>query len=168
MPTFYDSVAASSVPPGAQYAAGYVDGIYQSWYALAARVPPLTCLLSIATGPDTRADVLDVESGDAAPSQVPRWVADQSPRPTWRPIVYCQLSSWMAVRQACLGAPEPWYWIASWQTAPPVLVPEAWQTAGCVLWQYSNPGPYDLSLAAPGFPPIAPRRGAVVHRRLYA
>ena len=76
--------------------------------------------------------------------------------------LYVGESNWADLRAAVasLGVPKPPYWVAAYPNTLPVgpVVPQSWIALGCVMWQYADPplsgGHYDLSVTAPGFPPV--------------
>ena len=153
----YDSVTPTDIPASARMVAGYVDGRY-AWSAQAwrrwrgARFVRIAVLASTNDG-----NVLDVERGDATPAQSVGWVLMRR-RAGGDPSVYCNASTWPAVRAAfhAAGVAEPHYWIASWGTGPTGI-------AGAVAHQYADPpasgGHYDLSVVADywgGVDPLAP------------
>lgn len=111
-----DSVSASRVPPTTPVVAGYADGLYE-WSAADWALFPRAIQLTIAVNALHAADILDVENGDATPSDVPGW-CDRFARLGRRaPTVYCNLSSWPAVK-AAVGARRVDYWIATLNGKP--------------------------------------------------
>jgi len=91
----YDSVQNDQFPPGAQAYAAYVDGSVgnQPNYAYIVKTFPKAYHLSIALYASDNADVIDVEAGAAAPSDVPGWYARQKQRGIQRPCVYANAST---------------------------------------------------------------------------
>lgn len=94
------------------------------------------------------AHVLDVETGAALPSDVPRWMSLAAHCRT----VYCTADTWAMVVDACLDAhvPAPMHWLAHWDDVADV-------PAGCVAHQFSDgpPGnPYDLSAVVDFWPTV--------------
>jgi hypothetical protein len=144
----YDSVTPSALPSSSQAVAVYADGNYA---AAPSQVGQRGLVLWIDTnGSDTRADVLDVEPGDATPAQAAMWVAqklDASPNSV--AIVYTMRSDWGAV-QAAVNALPWWmpshtrYWIAD-PTGVPHIVPGSQATQ----WYWGQN--YDISTALPNF-----------------
>ncbi len=131
-----DSVSASAIPADTPVVAGYADGLYAWSPADWARFPNAV-KLSIAVRPATSADILDIETGDALPSDAPGW-CDRFNRPgRRRPTLYCNLSNWPAVK-AAVGARQVDYWVADY-TGSPHNVP------GAVACQYHDFGGYDES-----------------------
>ena len=121
----YDSVTPSALPAG-QPAAVYANGTYA---ASPSQVGGHRALLWIDTnGSDPRANVLDVEPGDATPYGAAQWVhAKLSQQPNTVAVVYTMLSDWQQVK-ANVAALPTWmqshvqYWIAD-PTGYPHIVP---------------------------------------------
>jgi hypothetical protein len=144
----YDSVTPSAIPSFSQAVAVYANGQYA---AQPSQVGQRGLVMWIDTnGSDPRADVLDVEPGDATPSQAATWVAaklDASPNSV--AIVYTMRSEWGAVQ--CAINALPWwmpshtrYWIAD-PTGVPHIVPGSQATQ----WYWGQN--YDISTALPNF-----------------
>ena len=144
----YDSVTPSAIPSVSQAVAVYADGHYA---AAPSQLGQRGLVLWIDTnGSDPHADVLDVEPGDATPSQSATWVAaklDASPNSV--AIVYTMRSDWGAVQSAINAL--PWwmpshtrYWIAD-PTGVPHVVPGSQATQ----WYWGQN--YDISTALPNF-----------------
>jgi hypothetical protein len=144
----YDSVSPSAIPSISQAVAVYANGRFA---AQPSQVGQRGLVLWIDTqGSDTNANVLDVEPGDATPSQAAAWVAqklDASPNSV--AIVYTMRSEWPAV-QADINALPWWmpshtrYWIAD-PTGVPHIVPGSQATQ----WYWGQN--YDISMAMPNF-----------------
>lgn len=147
MTTMYDSTDADNIPSNATLMAGYINGKYQSYYPMVAVHPAPAVVESItvmahASSGWVAADILDIESGDATPSEAPGWaVAMRSLNR--RPTCYCsRLGTWpdTIAAFAKAGVPQPDYWIADY-TNQPHLVP------GSVATQWTdNDNIYDISL----------------------
>ena len=145
--TFYDSVAPTAIPAG-QKVATYADGPYQ---ASSAAVAGRGNVLWIDTnGTNTRANALDVEPGDATPTEAASWVsAKLSASPHTDAIVYTFQAEWGSVQSNIATLPS-WmqshvkYWIAD-PTGTPHIVP------GAAATQWYWGGSYDISMAKPGF-----------------
>lgn len=146
----YDSVNPGHIPSSATMVAGYADGTYANLPALKARFPHAT-IVSIAVRWTTRAQVLDVETGNATPAQAVQWctktMADKSNREL---TVYCSTSAWPGVRAAftAAGVTEPNYWVAHYdgnETVP----------AGAVAKQFlGDYQGYDKSVVADYWPGV--------------
>lgn len=172
MRIMYDAVTAGNVPPDAQMVAGYIDGGYRSYDALVARCPHAVHVAIAVSAATNAGIVLDVETGDATPGQSVGWVLARRAAGV-DPSVYCNFSTWGAVRTAFLvaGVAEPHYWIADWNGAQSVY-------PGSVAHQYAS-GPFgvgggDVDLSAvvdswPGVdgPPTPKRKKHTVEPTLY-
>jgi hypothetical protein len=103
--SMFDSVDVGALPKGAgDWAiAGYVGGRYQTWNDVV-RLYPAHRKRSIAVFASLDADILDVEAGDATPSQAPAWVRRQHARGIARPGVYIQLSNAQELVNVLAGA----------------------------------------------------------------
>lgn len=154
MRTMPDSVTAADIPnpSGVAIVAGYIDGAY-AWSAADWSFFPNAVKVRIAVLPSTNdGHVLDVESGDATPTQAPAWVAMRRAAGV-DPSVYTSASEWPAVRQAfaAAGIAEPHYWIAQWDGVAALL-------DGAVAKQYANPtltgGHFDASSVADFWPGV--------------
>jgi hypothetical protein len=140
MTTLYDSTNASLIPSNVTLMAGYINGRWPSYFAMKARFPSAT-ILSITITIDQLADILDIESGDASPSQAPIWVVRMRAS-NRKPTLYCsRLGTWPATIAALKSAnvAPPDYWIADY-TGQPHLVP------GSVATQWTDfRNLYDIS-----------------------
>lgn len=143
----YDSVTPTSIPAHQQVAT-YANGAYA---ASASSVAGRGHVLWIDTnGSDPKANVLDVEPGDATPAGAAVWVharlgADRSATA----IVYTMLSDWQQVKANVSGLPN-WmqshvrYWIAD-----PTGVPHVVPGSNATQWYWGNN--YDITTANPSF-----------------
>lgn len=131
---------------GAQLRAGYINGLYRS-------VEPGVAVQISVFAPANQGNCLDVESGDATPSQAPGWVRMRRAAGV-DPSVYCSEYTWPAVqasfRQA--GVAPPHYWIANWNGKAEMI-------PGAIAHQYCSPGTgsgghWDLSLVADFWPGV--------------
>jgi hypothetical protein len=119
----YDAVDLTQIPGSAHAVAGYVDGLWPTYQELAARFPHAVHRLSIATSAAHDAHCLDVEQGDATPSQVPAWVTRQHARGLPRPILYASLLNGMAAVRGALERAQISHhhyrlWVADWTDVP--------------------------------------------------
>ncbi len=87
----FDSIDPSQIPSNPPAVAGYVGGSWPDYSRLVARFPKAHHL-SIAVNASEDADCLDVENGDAVPSEAPAWVKRQKARGIERPVVYSSVS----------------------------------------------------------------------------
>jgi hypothetical protein len=99
----YDSITLTEIPDTAQAVAGYVNGRWPTYPQLASKFPHAQ-RLSIAVTAEADADALDIENGDATPSQAPAWVRRQAARGVKFPAVYCSVSQAAAVLRALSDA----------------------------------------------------------------
>jgi hypothetical protein len=143
----YDSVMPASIPAG-QRVATYANGAYaQSAASLSGRGH----VLWIDTnGSDPKADVLDVEPGDATPSGAAQWVkAKLSSQPNSVAIVYTMRSDWQAVKGDVGALParmqaQVRYWIAD-----PTGVAHVVPGSNATQWYWGQN--YDITTANAGF-----------------
>jgi hypothetical protein len=141
MPTLYDSVTAADIPADAQLVAGYINGRF-AWSASDWDRFPNAIKLRISIDPTVPADVLDVELGDAAPSDCPGFIQRAQAAGIAKPIIYCGASVTSAVAYYC-GSLEHRLWTADYTGVPHI-------TPGADLTQYADPtygsgGHYDVS-----------------------
>jgi hypothetical protein len=130
-----DSTRPGLIPPSTPVVAGYVDGSF-AWTPADWDLFATAIRLGIATSPSSAADILDVESGDATPEDVPGWI-DRFHRPgRRRPTVYCSRSAIAAVRAAAAGRAFDW-WAATLDGTTSV--------PGAVAVQFADYGTYDES-----------------------
>ncbi|EST24400.1 hypothetical protein [Streptomyces roseochromogenus] len=149
----YDSVSPGNIPAGATMVAGYADGLYANIPDMKARFPHAT-VVSIAVRWTTRAQVMDVENGDATPAQAVAWCTQTMAATSNHELtVYCDTSTWPAVRAAfkSAGVTEPNYWVAQYDNDPTV-------PAGAIAKQYQgDTNGYDRSVVADYWPGVDPK-----------
>jgi hypothetical protein len=116
----------AGIPANPQAVAGYTGG--GNFDALAARFPHAQHFSIIASQALAAqyypADCLDVERGDALPSQAPGWVQERIKAGAYRPCVYASQATYMPeVVQALAHLERSSYrlWIAHW--GQPAVVP---------------------------------------------
>ena len=150
--TMYDSTDPAEIPPGAQVAALYRNGRFAATPAQARRFPVVLWIDVLGTAPES-CSILDIETGDATPDTVLSWVPARLGSHTGAHCrLYCNLSTWPAVRQAVasitgITADERasiMYWIAN-PTGTPHLVP------GSDATQYLFGLGFDESAFLPGW-----------------
>jgi hypothetical protein len=143
----YDSVTPSSIPAG-QQAAVYSDGSYATSASQVAGHP--NTLWIDTNGSNPQANALDVEPGDATPTQAGTWVAQKlNSTPNQVAIVYTMRSDWPAVQAAVGQLPS---WMQShvrWWIADPTGVQHMVPGANATQWYWGQN--YDISTANPGF-----------------
>lgn len=148
----YDSISPGNIPSGATMVAGYQDGLYANLGAMRARFPHAT-VVSIAVRWTTRAQVLDVETGNATPAQAVTWCTKtMADKPNTQLTIYCNTSLWPQVRAAfkAAGVTEPNYWVAQYDNDPTI-------PAGAVAKQYQgDTHGYDKSVVADYWPGVDP------------
>jgi hypothetical protein len=166
MREMYDSTSPNDIPATAAIVGGYVSPSKFAWPASGwARFPNA---VKVAITPSAAhygvgVHVLDVETGDATPGQVPGWVTN-SRNAGQEPTAYMSSANWTSVIQSCIsaGVAMPQFWVADWDgnaTLPSIVVDGVACTA--VAKQYADPahgsgGHYDLSIAADEWPGVDP------------
>lgn len=144
-----DSVAVSAIPSGTRAVAGYTSGFWPTYSGLV-RAFPRAYHVSIAISVAHHADCLDVEPGDASPSQSGAWVRADIAAGFKRPCVYANLATMPAVKASLAGMARSQYllWDADWTFRPHL-------DAGYDATQWTDHGPqgqnYDESTASYGF-----------------
>lgn len=94
-----DAAIIARTFPNTPYVAGYISGRY-AWSQADWDLFPKANKIRIATNASvTDGDVLDVEQGDALPSQCEAWITKRKAAGLHRPTIYCSLSAVPAVRQ---------------------------------------------------------------------
>lgn len=148
MTTVYDSVTVEAMPadPNAIYL-GYVDGMWPTYAAVKARFPH-NVVLSVTTTGFTKADICDVEQGDATPE-----IAAAGLQNGLYHTIYSDRST-LPTLVKTIGHLQ-WQWFCADWTGVPHLVP------GSVATQYADPpssgGNYDISITDGTWPnPPAP------------
>lgn len=101
-----DDINVASLPQGWDAYAGYVGGKWPT-YASLAKAFPGKRYLSIAVFPNEKADCLDVEQGDASPSDVPGWLKGWQPGNTPLPWIYCDADNMANVIAAASAGGYP-------------------------------------------------------------
>lgn len=101
----YDSTTIGEIPKDAAAVAGYVDGAYANFSDMVKQFPNAR-RLSIAVFASSDADCLDIEPGNATPSEAPAWVKRQISRlgTTKKPTVYAAVSEMNSVISALNAA----------------------------------------------------------------
>lgn len=159
-----DSTNPAAIPVGTPIVAGYVVPSHFAWTTAQWMRFVGSVLVRITPSAGTHGlgiHVLDVETGDATPAQVPGWVS-ASLGAGQPPTVYMNVATWPAVIRACTsaGVPIPEFWVANWngvQNLPSIVVDGRTYTA--VAHQYADPahgsgGDWDLSIAADQWPGV--------------
>ncbi len=143
---FYDSVTPSAIPAGHEIAT-YADGPFA---VSPSQVAGQKVLWIDTNGSDPSANVLDVEPGDATPSQAATWAQQKlSADPNGTAIIYTMQSEWPATQSAVASLPS---WMQShvrWWIADPTGYPHMVPGANATQWYWGQN--YDISTANPGF-----------------
>jgi hypothetical protein len=108
----FDSTTPHAIPANAEMVAGYVDGAYRWTDADWARFPHAQQVRITVTADHSRGNCLDVESGDATPSQAPGWIRARHAAGVNYVTIYCNRSTLAAVDKACQGL-SYYRWIAT-------------------------------------------------------
>jgi hypothetical protein len=151
MRTMFDAVTPGNLPRSAVMVAGYVDGLYENVAAIRARFPN-ALEVSIAVRWTDRAQVLDVENGDATPAQAVTWCTDTMSDVSNDDLtVYANADTMPAVRAAFKAAVV---------TLPQLFVADydgvAELPAGYIAKQFASNAAYDTSVVADYWPGVDP------------
>lgn len=143
----YDSVTPSAIPAH-QAGAVYSTGAYS---ASPGQIRHLGHALWIdTTGHNYSASVLDVEPGDATPSQAASWAFHRlQANHHALARIYTMRSQWPAAQAAVRGLPGWMQAQVRWWIADPTGVPHIVPGASATQWYWGSS--YDLSLVKPGF-----------------
>lgn len=149
-----DSVNPASLPDGFDVYGCYDDGAYNNAAAVKARFPGKTVLVFTVFPQDNEGDCLDVEQGDASPTDAPGWIVRRRSAGHGGPLVYCSESLLPTVKQCFVsaGVAEPGYIVAAYPGEGPVIPNEP----NVVGHQWIDHGPYDESVIADYLPGIDP------------
>lgn len=153
MRIMYDAISATNVPADGDLYAGYDDGYYADATAMQARFPTKRIIKVTAFATDNEGDVIDCETGDATPAQVPGWLTRR--RATGAdPSVYCSelgINGIAAVERACVAAnvhfDRAHWWRANYNGKALLEIGES-------AHQWIDTGPYDMSVVADYWPGI--------------
>ena len=152
MRTMFDAIAVGNLPPGAAVYAGYDDGAWPDAAAILARFHAPVVRVTVNPN-DDEGDMLDVENGDATPTDAPGWVRRRRASGHAGPLVYMSASLWATVRQAfsAQGVPEPGYLVAAYDGVAEI-------PPGAIGKQYAGtiPPGYDISVVVDYLPGIDP------------
>jgi collagen triple helix repeat protein len=152
-----DAVTPANLPVGLDAYAGYMDGRYDDFSAIAA-AEPHAWLLDLSVFLANAAEGLDVEAGDATVAEAPVFVKERIAAGVWRPVVYMSLDVMPAVIAACAaeGLPRSSYrlWSAHYTSRAHVC-------PGADGTQWVDHGGWDESLLnsdffAPAVPVVVP------------
>jgi len=153
----FDSVNVENLPvnPDNLYA-GYVGGLYPTFTQILHRFPKAR-VVSIAINATEDAQVLDVETGDATPADVPGWLNRMRAQKRHNVTVYTSRSNIDAVLAACDAAKvaHPLIWAADWTGAPHAVT-------GAVAVQYLSNAYIDETCITDAFWPDSKPKSKVV------
>jgi hypothetical protein len=156
----YDSITPSAIPLNAEAVAGYVGGHWPDYSELVSRFPKAHHK-SIAVNDQEDADILDMENGDAVPSQYPGWHKRQVARGVEVPGGYSDASEMPTViataRAAGIKDVEWDAFVAEWDGKQDLPTISGKQ---CIAKQFIDHGPkgenYDISVCDPDFWGVKP------------
>lgn len=123
--TMYDSVDISTIPSDPFAAAGYTAGFWPTFSSLRS-LWPSAHTVSVAISAGYRADCLDVEPGDATPSEAPGWVRADKQAGWSKPCLYSDWYEWTtgldpALEHAGIALTSVYRWVASYVGTPQLL-----------------------------------------------
>lgn len=145
----FDAVTASKEPKTGDLYAFYADGTYANGSAVKTLFPG-KLYVSIAVRWTTRAQVLDVETGDATPAEAVQWCTKtMSDMANSQLTIYANTSTWPSVVAAfkAAGVTLPQWWAAKYDGV-------ATRAAGEIAKQYLSTTGYDESVVAPNWPGV--------------
>lgn len=149
MTTMYDVTVASNAPNNGDAYAGYMDGKYQTYYALATMFPTKP-VLSITVFGAAGARIADCEFGDLTPASAAYW-ANNEVKAGRRPTIYCSTSLYNQVAAElskygiAFGANVDW-WEAHYDNIAVIS-----SNPGAVAKQYASNNQYDTSVYLPSW-----------------
>jgi negative regulator of sigma E activity len=145
--TFYDSTTPSEIPAHEQIAT-YADGDYAVERSTLS--DPDQVIWIDTDAHDANANALDVEPGDATPSQVAGWVQRHlAAEPGSVAIVYTMRSEWAAAKASVATLPASMQAQVRWWIADPTGYPHIVPGSQATQWYWGEN--YDISTAEPGF-----------------
>jgi hypothetical protein len=118
----YDTVTLSTVPSNPFATAGYTSGFFVTYLPLRQRFPHAHTV-SIAVNTSHHADCLDVEPGDAHPSEVVGWVRADKAAGFGKPCVYSSFFEFVdeirpLLRRAGISSSQVFEWDADYLGCP--------------------------------------------------
>ncbi len=142
----YDSVNPGAIPAH-RFTAAYATGRYAASPGQLAGRPHLWI---DTTGFDPAASALDVEPGDATPSQAADWARNRlTAHPSALARIYTMQSEWGAVRAAVATLPGRMQSHIRWWIADPTGSPHLVPGSAATQWYWGNS--YDITTASPRF-----------------
>ncbi|WP_420082675.1 hypothetical protein ACN6AT_35570 (plasmid) [Streptomyces sp. JL4002] len=146
----YDAVTPKNIPGAPDgLVACYVDGYFRNEDEVGGRFPHAK-LVRIAVSRESKANVLDVEKGDATADDAVVWATTtMMGTPIDNLTIYCDESNWESVRLAFgdKGLRQPNYWIALYDNSRELLT-------GAVAKQFSSNAYYDTSIVCDHWPGV--------------
>jgi hypothetical protein len=141
----YDSVTPSAIPAHHEIAT-YADGGYA---VSPAQVAGKKVLWIDTNGSDPRASALDVEPGDATPTEAATWASEHLRAEPHDPaIIYTMRSDWPAAQAAVSALPTWMQHNVKWWIADPTGVPHVVPGASATQWYWGSN--YDITTATAG------------------
>ena len=148
--TLYDSVTPSAIPAHNKIAT-YSNGSYAVRPQQVANRGPV--LWIDVKGSDTAASVLDVEPGDATPTQAADWAMHKlSTQPKALACIYTMRSEWGATRAAIAKLPSDMCSRIRWWIADPTGVKHIVPGSQATQWYWGQN--YDISSVTSSFPQL--------------
>jgi len=148
-----DSIYAPLIPADTPVVAGYGDGLYiwspswkdgSNWFDLFPNAIKLAIVVSAAHV----GDILDIETGDATPTDAPGWCQRFSRAGRRAPTLYCNRDTWplviAALKQAGVDPLSVDWWISTLDGSQSVPVPAGGKQPALI--QYVDTGAYDESV----------------------
>src|SRR5690348_7913560 len=156
MRSMWDSITPANIPAEANAAgalvAGYDDGRWPDFDALAAMFPDARHVPITVFASDDMGLVLDIEARDATPEEAPGWLERRRAAGV-DPSLYCSTSLIGDVEAACKAAgvhfDRAHWWRAHFNGVPALELGE-------IAHQYRNTPGYDCSVVADYWPGIDP------------
>jgi hypothetical protein len=144
----YDSVTPSAIP-GGKAVAVYADGGYAASPSQVTGHGQVTWIDTNGSDPKG-ANALDVEPGDATPTQAASWAHERlTAHPGATAVIYTMRSDWAAAKAAVSSLPKSMQSHVKWWIADPTGVAHIVPGASATQWYWGTN--YDISSVAPGF-----------------
>lgn len=164
----FDSIEVSTVPARPFAVAGYTAGFWPTFLPLQ-RAFPRAHAISIAISARYHADCLDIEPGDAVPSQAGGWVRDDLAAGFRRPCLYGDLAEMPAIKASLAQTLGPGWrgrvllWLAYYRFVPGLLAGyDAVQWSDHALGRDLDESTVSLAFLAIAHPPYVPPAPAPV------
>jgi hypothetical protein len=142
----YDSTTPEAIPAHHEVAT-YADG---NFAVPGSQVAGRNVMWIDTNGSDTHANALDIEPGDATPSQAATWVSQKlTADPHTTAVLYTMKSDWPAVQASVATLPAWMQHQVRWWIADPTGVPHVVPGSNATQWYWGQS--YDISTATPGF-----------------